>query len=80
MSSLNDLRRLMGTDSRAPTTVTGTVLDAVVGGRVLVRTSRRTITCTTVIPVTNGDVVKVQGSLIVSRQVSPADSLPEFRV
>lgn len=79
MTALTDLKRLLGTD-RPPSTVTGTVLEAVDGGRVLVRTPRRTITCTTVIPVAINDVVKVQGSLIVSRQVAPADSLPEFRV
>lgn len=79
MSALTDLRRLMGTDQRN-TDMPGTVLELAENGRILVRTQRRTIACTTVIPVSVGDPVRVQGSLIVSRQVAPADSLPEYRV
>lgn len=79
MSALTDLRRLLGTDQRN-TDMPGTVLELTANGRILVRTKQRTIACTTVIPVSVGDAVKVQGSLIVSRQVAPADSLPEYRV
>ena len=79
MSALSDLRRLLGTDQRN-TDTPGTVLEMSENGRILVRTPRRTLSCTTVIPVSVGDAVKVQGSLIVSRQVAPADSLPEYRV
>ena len=79
MSVLTDLRRLLGADQRNADML-GTVLQMSENGRFLVRTQRRTIACTTVIPVSVGDAVKVQGSLIVSRQVAPADSLPEYRV
>ena len=79
MSALSDLRRLLGTDRRSQD-ATGTVLELVEHGRVMVRTSRRTIACTTVVPVAVGDAVHVQGSLIVSRQRAPTGALPEFRV
>ena len=79
MSVLTDLRRLLGADQRNADML-GMVLQMSENGRILVRTQRRTIACTTVIPVSVGDAVKVQGSLIVSRQVAPADSLPEYRV
>lgn len=79
MSALSDLRKILGTDRRDADT-SGTVLSMEEHGRILVRTARRTIACTTVVPISVGDSVKVQGSLIVSRQVAPADSLPEYRV
>lgn len=79
MSALSELKKLLSGESR-DANISGTVLENAANGRVLVRTPRRTLTCTTVIPVAVGDSVKVQGSLIVSRQVAPADSLPEYRV
>lgn len=81
MSALLELRKLLGADrSGGSGDATGTVIEVADRGRVMVRTARRTVSCTTVVPVMVGDTVKVQGSLIVSRQVAPADSLPEFRV
>lgn len=79
MSALSDLRRLMGADAR-PVEPTGTVLEVAATGRVLVRTQRRTLACTTVVPVAVGDAVRLQGSLIVSRQVTAGGPLPEYRV
>ncbi len=78
MSALADLRRLLNPQS-APDT-SGTVVSLHPNGRVLVRTARKTITCTTVIPVGVGDSVRVQGSLIVSKQAGAPGSLPEYRV
>ncbi len=78
MSALSELRKLIAGPSRQD--LSGTVIELASNGRVLVRTERRVVTCTTVVPVTAGDAVRVQGSLIVSRQVAPSDTLPEYRV
>lgn len=79
MSALTDLRRLLG-GGRTDRDDTGMVLEVVENGRVMVRTPRRVQACTTVVPVMVGDTVRVQGSLIVSRQQAPTKALPEFRV
>ena len=78
MSALSELRKLLSGQARQD--LSGTVIDLHANGRVLVRTERQVITCTTVVPVAAGDSVRIQGSLIVSRQVAPSDSLPEYRV
>jgi hypothetical protein len=78
MSALSDLRRLLAGPSSQD--VSGTVIELYSNGRILVRTARRVITCTSLVPVAAGDPVRVQGSLIVSRQLAPTGSLPEYRV
>lgn len=79
MSALSDLRRLLLDKASGPDT-TGTVVEVQPGGRVLVRTARRTVACTTVVPVAVGEDVRVQGSLIVARQVAASATLPMYRV
>lgn len=78
MSALSELRRLLSGPSGQD--ISGTVIELYSNGRVLVRTARRVITCTSLVPVAAGDPVRVQGSLIVSRQVAPTEALPEYRV
>lgn len=77
MSTLKDMRRLLAPPRQDDT---GSVVELLPGGRVMVRNAQRVVVCTSLVPLSVGDAVKVQGSLIVSRQVAPADSLPEYRV
>ena len=79
MSALSDLKKILGPDtSRADSY--GVVLETSPGGRVLVRSQQRTVSCTTVVPVTVGDTVRLQGSLVVARRLPAPDTLPEYRV
>lgn len=77
MSALTDMRRLLAQPKQDDI---GIIVEVLAGGRILVRIAQRVTVCTSLIPIAAGDYVKVQGSLIVSRQVAPADSLPEYRV
>lgn len=78
MNPLRDLRKIL--TPTAPTSIAGTVVGVQDTGRVSVRTSRSVVACTSLIPVSTGDRVNVQGTLIVSRQFTGAGGLPEYRV
>lgn len=79
MSALTDLRRLLSADSGAADS-SGVVLSVGEYGVVMVRATRRTVACTSLIPVAVGDSVTLQGAIIVSRQLTSTRALPEFRV
>lgn len=79
MSALTDLRRLMSPGAEADNT-SGVVVGVEAVGSILVRTRKRTLSCTTVVPLVVGDRVRLQGSLVVSKQTSQTESLPEYRV
>lgn len=76
-SPLKDLRGLVVPPAEEYTT--GVVVELLPLGRVMVSTNRKTLTCTTLVPLLVGAKVRVQGLLVVSKYFTDKE-LPVYQV
>lgn len=76
--SLRSLRNILAQPQKVESI--GTVIEVTGERAALVRTAGRVVSCTSMISVSAGEEVRLQGTLIVGRRAAKAAMIPEYLV